>query len=559
MKKIFLLAITILLFTKCFSQQESRATILGYWKDRKVPPIEKNTKTWDSFWNMADDGQPRSGQVVVTSKKGVATVFYSSADTDSARWQSIVSGTLAMGEGDNIDIYGGDYLANSTVSILASSTYTFHEARIYSNTNTLNIFSAVSVDKWTMNGSAIIEGSYNFTGTPTESGLFVNTCYNFKVQGITFKRFAYRGAYLLGSSDVLHRGFQMSDCIFDSCGTGLYIGARAEYGVFSNTLFNSNTTAIKLIGGNSHFVNAQITYCVNGIHLSTGVNDSHGSFTGGACNHNTGSSLIADSITSGFQFNGMDFHGNGATSSYIDINHCGNIAFNGGQINTPIRASGTITNVEFNNCIFPGSFNAITATLVQRNQLKFKGCHTATASYANNDDFLLLNRNVGIGTSPGYKLHVYDTAGTAISVDAPVLKQVDVRFQKAGVNKWIQYIGASSNDLTFYGNGADRITFAANGTLGIGTLTPLHYLQIKAGTSTVAPLKLTSGTNLSTPITGCLEYNGTNLFFTRSGTTRESVLSANAVNSVSPTAPNRTITVVVDGTTYYLSAKTTND
>lgn len=33
----------------------------------------------------------------------------------------------------------------------------------------------------------------------------------------------------------------------------------------------------------------------------------------------------------------------------------------------------------------------------------------------------------------------------------------------------------------------------------------------------------------------------------------------NTVNSVSPTAPNRTITMVVGGTTYYLHAKTTND
>lgn len=37
------------------------------------------------------------------------------------------------------------------------------------------------------------------------------------------------------------------------------------------------------------------------------------------------------------------------------------------------------------------------------------------------------------------------------------------------------------------------------------------------------------------------------------------VLSASAVNSVSPTAPNRTIAVDIGGTTYYIAAKTTND
>jgi hypothetical protein len=33
----------------------------------------------------------------------------------------------------------------------------------------------------------------------------------------------------------------------------------------------------------------------------------------------------------------------------------------------------------------------------------------------------------------------------------------------------------------------------------------------------------------------------------------------NTVNTVSPTSPNRTITMVIGGTTYYIHAKTTND
>ncbi|MES2428251.1 MAG: glycosyl hydrolase family 28-related protein [Bacteroidota bacterium] len=108
-----------------------------------------------------------------------------------------------------------------------------------------------------------------------------------------------------------------------------------------------------------------------------------------------------------------------------------------------------------------------------------------------------------------------------------------------------------------------NINFATTGRTGIGAgvTSPTAILQLKAGTATAstAPLKFTSGTNLTTGETGAMEYNGTNLFFTRTGTTRETVITANAVNSVSPTAPNRTITVVIDGTTYYIHAKTTND
>lgn len=105
-------------------------------------------------------------------------------------------------------------------------------------------------------------------------------------------------------------------------------------------------------------------------------------------------------------------------------------------------------------------------------------------------------------------------------------------------------------------------TMMASGSIFLGgSTTPTAVLHLAAGTAAAgtAPLKLTSGTNLTTAEAGAFEYNGTNLFFTRTGTTRESVICSNAVNSVSPTAPDRTITVVIAGATYYIHAKTTND
>jgi hypothetical protein len=96
---------------------------------------------------------------------------------------------------------------------------------------------------------------------------------------------------------------------------------------------------------------------------------------------------------------------------------------------------------------------------------------------------------------------------------------------------------------------------------GFGTSAPTAKVHMGAGSATAntAPLKFTSGTNLTTPENGAMEYNGTNLFFTRTGATRENIVCSSVVNSVSPTAPNRTITVNLDGTTYYIHAKTTND
>lgn len=63
---------------------------------------------------------------------------------------------------------------------------------------------------------------------------------------------------------------------------------------------------------------------------------------------------------------------------------------------------------------------------------------------------------------------------------------------------------------------------------GFGVTTPTAKVHLGAGATgaSTAPLKFTSGTNMTTAEAGAMEYNGTNLFFTRAGTTRENVLVA---------------------------------
>lgn len=92
--------------------------------------------------------------------------------------------------------------------------------------------------------------------------------------------------------------------------------------------------------------------------------------------------------------------------------------------------------------------------------------------------------------------------------------------------------------------------------VGVGIFIPTARMHLPAGTTAAssAPLKFTSGTNMTTAETGAMEYNGTNLLFTRSGTTRENVLMSSAVTTeviVSDTS----VTVNIGGTTYKLLAR----
>jgi len=99
----------------------------------------------------------------------------------------------------------------------------------------------------------------------------------------------------------------------------------------------------------------------------------------------------------------------------------------------------------------------------------------------------------------------------------------------------------------------ERVRITETGNVGIGVTGPTAYLHIKAGAAAAssAPLKFTSGTNQTTAEAGAMEYNGTNLFFTRAGTVRENVLVA--IDNV--TAPTTTPGVVIVN---YYGANSTN-
>jgi hypothetical protein len=75
-----------------------------------------------------------------------------------------------------------------------------------------------------------------------------------------------------------------------------------------------------------------------------------------------------------------------------------------------------------------------------------------------------------------------------------------------------------------FATGASGTGTTIAGSVGIAVNTPTARLHLVAGTATAstAPLKFTSGTNLTTAEAGAMEFNGTNLFFSPS-TTRHTV------------------------------------
>ena len=175
---------------------------------------------------------------------------------------------------------------------------------------------------------------------------------------------------------------------------------------------------------------------------------------------------------------------------------------------------------------------------------------------------VLKNGNVGIGTTtPGNLLSIVGNSSTPGGVAFNVKNSNvsgDTRFSLSSsnnrtlgvqvtgdsyvVNQKGAYLftGGGLSNMTFMTDGdvgsggsgyisfatggytlttQERMRITSTGNIGIGITSPSAVLHIKAGTATAgtAPIKLTSGTNLTTPENGALEFDGTNLYFTVGG------------------------------------------
>jgi hypothetical protein len=200
-----------------------------------------------------------------------------------------------------------------------------------------------------------------------------------------------------------------------------------------------------------------------------------------------------------------------------------------------------------------------------------------TASYSLNGNLITTITNTSSGTAAANSIVLSNSGGVA---NRFIFQKFSTAYTTAGLlvadlgriycdgNILIQGNGSSNYIIAAIGGSAAsneiyRITSAGIGISGAGATkvtSPSAYLHLGAGEAGVgkAPLKFALGTTLTAAETGTVEFNGTNLFFTP-GVTRNSILMSAIANVVSPTAPDRTITVNINGTDYYIHAKTTND
>jgi len=148
---------------------------------------------------------------------------------------------------------------------------------------------------------------------------------------------------------------------------------------------------------------------------------------------------------------------------------------------------------------------------------------------------------LGIGTtSPVYKLHVKGGNGSTLTLDNDGSRFVQFLFTRNttnnsgadmlldGTNETFLFRTLATYPIIFStsataGNPTERLRINSNGNIGINVTNASARLEIDNGTSILAPLKFQSGTLLTAPEAGAMEYLTTNLYFTPNTAVRHNV------------------------------------
>ena len=315
------------------------------------------------------------------------------------------------------------------------------------------------------------------------------------------------------------------DANFVAVGQGAdHIRPGSIYNSGSVTVITGSLTVTQgitgsLFGTASLAINAVTASYINPTFISASAAAS-GFGSGGSSGITVGTTTITGGTSGRIPFNSGSVYGESANLFWDNTNNYLTLTSNAATTGPTLRLYDT--NASGRNFEISNANGANYATMYWKVGASAGAAPSTTLMTLTNSGYLAL----GLGNTNGsYPLDIGGSGvgGTLVRVKGNSTNH-DLLIGNSTNNA---FIGAYSGAFQIFTQGnlsfpALSITYGTSPKVGIGTgvSSPTAVLHLTAGTATAntAPLKLTSGTNLTTPEAGSVEYNGTDLFFTPSST-----------------------------------------
>ena len=275
--------------------------------------------------------------------------------------------------------------------------------------------------------------------------------------------------------------------------TTFAFGGGVSYTTGNNNVANGSNALQSNTTGSSNVANG-----ANALQSNTTGNSNVANGSNALLSNTTGSSNVANGVNAlRFNTRGASNVANGANALQFNTGGFNNVANGGNALQSNTTGSDNVAN----------GLNALRSNTTGNNNI----ANGSNAMYNTTvGDTLTGSNNIAIG------FNAADNIRFAASGNVAIGNQVELPVQN-GSNQ-----GVYQNALFI--TGASAIGTNIAGSVGIAVNTPTARLHLVAGTATAstAPLKFTGGVNLTSPLGGEMEFNGTNLFFSPS-TTRHTV------------------------------------
>jgi hypothetical protein len=202
-----------------------------------------------------------------------------------------------------------------SITVRANQQWTLDGTRMVITGNSLKVFTATTVNDWSIIGRFSITGDNNATGTlpGTAAALHITDCNRYYVQALEAIQIRGYGVLVEPGSNTGERGEKGT--IHALQAHGCYIGFGApgfgdggEYGNVNVPMITRCSLGMEIGAGNINVTGGNVVDNINGISLITGGNHAHGIICGVNINHN-GIDVIADGITLGQTFVGCHVYG----------------------------------------------------------------------------------------------------------------------------------------------------------------------------------------------------------------------------------------------------------